>query len=96
MFDFLFSTPMLLLGAFFCGMFFKSMILDKIRGYVVAKVAPGIIKKYLEEALGMNQDVLPAMVKVVAVEPVVAVTAVEQPAPVAVAPVEAPVAPPAA
>ncbi len=74
MFDFLLAQPMLLLGAFLCGMFFKSMILDKIRAYVVAKVAPGIIKKYLEEALGLNQDVLPA-VKVVAVAAPIAVQA---------------------
>ena len=98
MFDFLLAQPMLLLGAFLCGMFFKSMIIDKLRAYVVAKLAPGIIKKYLEEALGINQDVLPAEVKVVAVAapavvpaPIVAAV-VAAPVPV-LAPVEAPVVP---
>lgn len=77
MFGFIIAQPVLLFIAFICGMCFKSLILDKLRAYVVAKLAPGIIKKYLEEALGLNQDVLPA-VKVVAVAPVVVASTVEQ------------------
>ncbi len=68
MFSFLLAEPVLLLGAFLCGMLFKRLIVDKLRSYVIRKVAPGIIKKYLEEALGINQDVLPA-VKITAIPP---------------------------
>jgi len=95
MLDFILSEPMLFLYAFLLGMFFKSMILDKIKAYIVAKLAPGIIKKYLEEALGMNQDVLPAAVIVSAAPVVAPAVIVAAPAQV-IAPVEASIAPPAA
>lgn len=92
MFDLLFSEPCLLIYAFLAGMCFKHLILDKLRAYVIAKVTPGIVKNYLEDALGMNQDVLPA-VKVIAVPAPVAPVAAVVAAPAVVAPVIAPVAP---
>ena len=86
MLEILFAPICLYVYCFIGGMMFKRYIADKFKAFVIAKMAPGIIKKYLEEALGLNQDVLPE-VKVVAIPTVIApivapVPVIAQPDPV--------------
>jgi len=54
MFDLLVEQPLLFSAVFLAGMIFKSLIVNKIKSYVIKKVSPGIIKNYLEEVLGIN------------------------------------------
>ncbi len=75
----LLSQPFLLLGAFIAGMCFKRMIVDKIKAYIVKKMAPGIIQNYLEGMLGLNQDVLPPVQVIALPVPVVAAPIVDIP-----------------
>jgi hypothetical protein len=57
-------------GCFLAGMLFKRYVLDVLRGWIIKKMAPGIIQTYLEDMLGMNKkSVLPPVV----ITPVVSV-----------------------